>query len=185
MNLCCCDCCYCHPSRNDFTCAWTSDHFKGLTDVVAGDVYCSHITRELLLLKRPLLNSRVKVMEVGTGVTFALVDPAGQHTGNSVVVTPFDATHCPGAIMFFFEFSFEDHTTYRALYTGDFRHESTARLHRDLIKLCEPGVDIAVIDGTFFHHRYQFLSSAETDRILVRAGAPFRCLSILCLLKFR
>lgn len=69
-----------------------------------------------------------------------------------VTVTPIDANHCPGAVMFLFEGYFG-----RILHTGDFRCHAAHLAHA---ALREP-VDALFLDNTFADPKFEFLSTSD------------------------
>ncbi|GLC45044.1 hypothetical protein PLESTM_001680700 [Pleodorina starrii] len=70
-----------------------SDHTVGLNKSFDGGIiYCSHITARLLVHDMGLKPKLVKPLSVGRSVVIS-----------GVRVTPLDANHCPGAVMFLFE----------------------------------------------------------------------------------
>ncbi|CAL6401664.1 unnamed protein product [Bathycoccus prasinos] len=79
------------------------DHLRGLREDTFendnnGRIYCTEITKILLVKRFPRLESKVKVLEFN--------------------VYCLDAGHCPGSAMFVFEGTFG-----KVLHTGDFRRE--------------------------------------------------------------
>ena len=67
-----------------------ADHYKGLHDEwCRGVIYCSEVTRLLLLRKWPTLRNRVKCLVVDDTVTIHLAQQ------ELVSVTLIDANHCP------------------------------------------------------------------------------------------
>uniref|UniRef100_A0A7N0TV00 DNA repair metallo-beta-lactamase domain-containing protein n=1 Tax=Kalanchoe fedtschenkoi TaxID=63787 RepID=A0A7N0TV00_KALFE len=86
------------------------DHSVGITSNSKFPIYCTTITRNLLLRHFPQLDEFLFVdLEVGQSVLVEDVD-------GDFRVTAFDANHCPGAVMFLFEGSFGS-----ILHTGDCR----------------------------------------------------------------
>ncbi|PNH05209.1 DNA cross-link repair 1 protein [Tetrabaena socialis] len=70
-----------------------SDHTIGLSKGFSGGlIYCSHVTARLLIHDMGLRAQFVRPLEVGRPVVIS-----------GVRVTPLDANHCPGAVMFLFE----------------------------------------------------------------------------------
>ncbi|GIL47382.1 hypothetical protein Vafri_4210 [Volvox africanus] len=70
-----------------------SDHTVGLNKSFNGGViYCSHITARLLVHDMGIRPQLVKPLALGTAVIV-----------EGVRVTPLDANHCPGSVMFLFE----------------------------------------------------------------------------------
>eukprot|EP00198_Chlamydomonas_reinhardtii_P013635 XP_001702972.1 predicted protein [Chlamydomonas reinhardtii] len=70
-----------------------SDHTIGLRkSFSAGVIYCSHVTARLLIHDMGIRPEVVRPLEVGVPVVIS-----------GVRVTPLDANHCPGSVMFLFE----------------------------------------------------------------------------------
>ncbi|KAH9323634.1 hypothetical protein KI387_018273, partial [Taxus chinensis] len=130
-----------------------ADHSKGLSSKWRrGRLYCSSITASLLLVKFPAFDKTlIHILEVGTTSLISL---------NSVEflleVTPIEAHHCPGAVMYLFrgESGCE-------LYTGDFRwevHTLSSGTGKEQL-LCALGGDKIVclhLDNTFCNPRFEF-----------------------------
>jgi Cft2 family RNA processing exonuclease len=120
-----------------------SDHMAGLArGWNRGPLYCSTLTAKLLHERLNLDGGVVRVIEPGRPVA---VD-AGS---GGFSVTAIEANHCPGALMFHFEWPGR-----RVLYTGDFRLSDDIRAHAAALA----GVDVAYVDTTYDHPRYVFPS---------------------------
>ncbi|KAG2453744.1 hypothetical protein HYH02_001955 [Chlamydomonas schloesseri] len=75
-----------------------SDHTIGLRKSFnAGLIHCSHVTARLLIHDMGVRPEVVRPLEVGVPVVVA-----------GVRVTPLDANHCPGSVMFLFEVPIRD-----------------------------------------------------------------------------
>ncbi|KAL9241709.1 hypothetical protein vseg_015787 [Gypsophila vaccaria] len=86
------------------------DHCSRIITHFSYPIYCTHLTKLIILQFFPQLNESLFVgIEVGMCLT--IEDPEG-----SFKVTAFDANHCPGAVMFLFEGDFGN-----ILHTGDCR----------------------------------------------------------------
>ncbi|CAM8953705.1 unnamed protein product [Rhodiola kirilowii] len=86
------------------------DHSVGITTNSKFPIYCTNLTRRLLLHHFPRLDESLFVdLEVGQSVFIEDVD-------GDFSVTAYDANHCPGAVMFLFEGTFGS-----LLHTGDCR----------------------------------------------------------------
>jgi DNA cross-link repair 1A protein len=95
-----------------------TDHFHGLRETWnAGRLYCTSITKELLLIKFPCFDAKlIKTLEIGETKLISI-------TKNfSVCVTVLDARHCAGSCMYLFESKHFERGV-RVLHTGDFRYE--------------------------------------------------------------
>lgn len=95
-----------------------TDHTLGLDSSWAAPLYCSEVTRGLLVERLQVREELVVPLEVGQAHVLWTA------SGTSLTVTVIDANHCPGAVMFLFEGSFG-----AVLHTGDFRF--SRRLHRE------------------------------------------------------
>lgn len=96
-----------------------TDHLRGLRDGwSAGTLYCSAESARLLHDRYDIQPERVHVLSVGEPHLVLLGAEGGSSSarGASLSVTPIDANHCPGAVMFLFQGSFG-----AVLHTGDFR----------------------------------------------------------------
>ncbi|KXZ47402.1 hypothetical protein GPECTOR_35g840 [Gonium pectorale] len=79
--------------RHYFLTHFHSDHTVGLSRSFRGGIiYCSPVTARLLIHDMGMRPQVVRPLEVGVPVII-----------ESVRVTPLDANHCPGAVMFLFE----------------------------------------------------------------------------------
>ncbi|XP_022295971.2 protein artemis-like isoform X2 [Crassostrea virginica] len=123
-------------------------------------LYCSEVTKILLMEKYAKLEKFVKTLKVGEA---CLIPIPEQNSTNlkteTVTVTLIHASHCPGSVMFLFEGSEGN-----ALYTGDFRWESdqimrVPALHVD--QRVKPLVSLYV-DTTFCHPNSFLIPSRHT-----------------------
>ena len=97
-----------------------TDHLTGLKrGWDRGVIHCTAITRDLVVRKFGLPAATFVTLEEGETTTVCL--PGGS---NAIGVTPLDANHCPGAVMFVFEGPFGT-----VLHTGDFRYTPTMLEH--------------------------------------------------------
>ncbi|KAI4330121.1 hypothetical protein MLD38_028427 [Melastoma candidum] len=86
------------------------DHSVGILKYSSFPLYCTPLTRTLLLHQFPQLDEKLFVgIEVGQSLVLDDLD-------GSFTVTALDANHCPGAVMFLFEGEFGN-----ILHTGDSR----------------------------------------------------------------
>eukprot|EP01063_Lacrimia_lanifica_P026189 TRINITY_DN3488_c0_g1_i2.p1 TRINITY_DN3488_c0_g1~~TRINITY_DN3488_c0_g1_i2.p1 ORF type:complete len:464 (+),score=124.87 TRINITY_DN3488_c0_g1_i2:85-1476(+) len=98
--------------REFFLTHFHSDHYWGLRSSFAGGtIYCSPITAALVASQLHVEKDRLVVLEAGRRHTLPDV---------GLVVTPLDANHCPGAVMFLFE-PLPEQPYAIGLHTGDFR----------------------------------------------------------------
>ncbi|WOK91897.1 5' exonuclease Apollo [Canna indica] len=134
-----------------------ADHTRGLSAAWRrGPLFCSPISARLFPAKFPGFDlSLLRVLEVGATRALDLVSPT---TGSRVqiLVTPIDAHHCPGAVMYLFHGAFG-----LVLYTGDFRWESSskrAELAKKMLLDALQGntVDVLYMDNTYCHPSLSF-----------------------------
>jgi DNA cross-link repair 1A protein len=83
-----------------------ADHYGGLTRAFKGRIYCSAITARLVTQRLGVPAEQITVLPM-----------EGASMVEGVRVTPIDANHCPGAVVFLFELP----SGRRILHTGDFR----------------------------------------------------------------
>ncbi|XP_065936938.1 protein artemis isoform X4 [Magallana gigas] len=143
------------------------DHMEGLASAEFLDrlssrndifLYCSEVTKILLMEKLAKLEKFVKVLKVGEPSCIPIPAQNSAKT-EKVTVTLIHASHCPGSVMFLFEGY--DGT---ALYTGDFRWESdqiqnVPALHVD--QRVKPLASLYV-DTTFCHPNSFLIPSRRT-----------------------
>ncbi|KAK9826872.1 hypothetical protein WJX81_002566 [Elliptochloris bilobata] len=118
------------------------DHYCGLTKSFGAGhleavIYCSKITAALLTHDFGLPPRRVRALPMDQPVSI-----------DGVRVTLIDANHCPGAVMFFFDFS---HRTAKVspeaiLHTGDMRWHARMGQHP---ALCGRRIDLLLMDTTY------------------------------------
>ncbi|XP_061187387.1 protein artemis-like [Saccostrea echinata] len=143
------------------------DHMQGLGAVEfierlssRNDIflYCSEITKILLMEKHPKLEKFVRTLQVAEPIVIPIPEPDSAKK-DEVTVTLIHASHCPGSVMFLFE-GFDG----TVLYTGDFRWESDQvmkiqALHVD--QRVKPLVSLYV-DTTFCHPNCFSIPSRQT-----------------------
>ena len=155
-----------------------SDHIQGLTPSWRNKLYCSEVTKKLLIHKFGIRDDIIIDIEIGTP---KIID-------HDFCVTLFDANHCPGAVMFLFEGVFG-----RILYTADFRCDANmleSFRSRSLVDVvvdsCNPcslgAVDVVYVDNTYFDKAVQFPSKEEaTEEIFkIIERHPFRQVLFVC-----
>ncbi|KAH7662290.1 DNA cross-link repair 1B protein [Dioscorea alata] len=134
-----------------------ADHTRGLSSLwTRGPLFCSPITARLLPSRFPGLDSSlIRVLEIGFTHSITLISKC---SGSEVhiLVTPIDANHCPGAVMYLFRGEFGT-----VLHTGDFRWEldsERAQLARRnlLDALGGERVDLLYLDNTYCHPFFSF-----------------------------
>ncbi|XP_051158131.1 protein artemis [Leptopilina boulardi] len=137
-----------------------SDHMKGLDNYFINNLsrynkflYCSEITKIILTSRFNLIEpTNIKSLSLSNPV---IIDYKRKHCNNYVTVTLIPAGHCPGSVMFLFEYNNK-----KFLYTGDFRINSNdlskiKPLHDcDGKKLYPLKFDKIYLDTTFLNLNY-------------------------------
>ncbi|KNC98421.1 uncharacterized protein SPPG_06125 [Spizellomyces punctatus DAOM BR117] len=120
-----------------------SDHYGGLNkSFTHGPIYCSTVTGNLVIQQLRVNPKYVVRLPMDTAV-----DVMG------VRVTLIEANHCPGAVLFLFEFRNQDGQMRRYLHTGDFRAHASQLAHPSL----QAGkLDIIYLDTTYCHPSHRF-----------------------------
>ena len=146
----------CPHSRIFFLSHMHADHTVGLTSSWARyPIYCSEVTRKLLLAKVGVKSELVVGLPIDESVTVNLDEIAKE----TMSVTLVDANHCPGAVMFIFEGYFG-----KILYTGDFRFCESMASHP---AISARQFDMLYLDNTYCDPRCAFPTRAEaTGEIL-------------------
>ncbi|GMH41261.1 hypothetical protein BSKO_09171 [Bryopsis sp. KO-2023] len=138
-----------------------TDHTKGLSDRWPGpDIHCTEETKRFILNKWPGLEEKIVTVTVGDAVDLCLTSRNEERL--CVTVTPIDARHCPGSVMFLFEGSFG-----RILHTGDFRWELEDGCMEVPDVLLTGPIDRLYLDNTYCNPEYKFPPrSSEIKRIV-------------------
>lgn len=119
-----------------------SDHYMGLTRKFAGDLYCTEITKRLIISQIKVDESRITALPMNVRVDIP--------NGGGCHVTLVDANHCPGAAIFLFELE----SGARYLHTGDFRASRDIHLKHPAISSLP--LDIVYLDTTYCHASHVF-----------------------------
>ncbi|KAJ3168371.1 hypothetical protein HK101_011652 [Irineochytrium annulatum] len=120
---------------------WKADHLKNIRNVPNCPIYCSEVTKRILLAmggRQKLAKGKAKGRQLSVAKSYTQLEPQLRvleygtptkvMTGREdVTVTMFDANHCPGAVMFLFEGHLISGEEKRVLYTGDVRAEQSWR----------------------------------------------------------
>ncbi|XP_077243345.1 uncharacterized protein LOC143883898 isoform X2 [Tasmannia lanceolata] len=134
-----------------------ADHTQGLSSKWnKGLLFCSPISAKLFPSKFPDFNlSFLRVLEIGETHSIPFISPT---SGSAITirVTPIDAHHCPGAVMYLFRGEFGC-----MLNTGDFRWEKDcerALLGRIMLLKALGGdeVDLLYLDNTYCNPSFSF-----------------------------
>jgi hypothetical protein len=100
------------------------DHMSGLNKSFLSKIYCSEITRDLVMMQ---INIPMKQFIV-------LKENKPMRINEYTTVTAIDSHHCDGSIMIVFEITRDD-TTQRILYTGDFRYHNEMKHNSHLFDM--------------------------------------------------
>jgi Cft2 family RNA processing exonuclease len=124
-----------------------SDHTVGLNPTFNGPalIYTSPITASLLIGDKGVDRRWVVALSLNTTT---LVD--------GVEVTPLDANHCPGAVMFHFR-----EKLITTLHVGDFRAERCVCEDENLLSRLRGGLDFLYLDTTYCSPSHHFPPQAE------------------------
>ncbi|XP_065051611.1 protein artemis-like [Rhopilema esculentum] len=120
-----------------------ADHTVGLTPSWRNKIYCSEMSKRLLMQKFGFADDLVISMELGIPAVFY------KDGTESFNVTFYDANHCPGSVILVFEGRFG-----RILYTGDFRCDQAFLENFKTSNLSN--VDRLYLDNTYFSKRVDF-----------------------------
>ncbi|KAH9509337.1 5' exonuclease Apollo [Bulinus truncatus] len=120
------------------------DHVVGLTSTWQRPIYCSEITALLLKERFGVPQRHLNILPLNQSVIIHV------SFSESFTVTCYDANHCPGSVMFYFEGRFGN-----IFYTGDFRVSS------EIVNICRElskKVDLLYLDNTYCSPKYSFPS---------------------------
>ncbi|KAJ1984059.1 repair protein PSO2 SNM1 [Dimargaris cristalligena] len=129
-----------------------ADHYGGLTSTFNhGPIYCSAVTANLVIHKLGVNSQWVRVLPLNQPV---LIGEAR--------VTLFEANHCPGSVLFFFDIPLPSPATaarsFKILHTGDFR-ACPAQCLNPYIK--DTQLDALYLDTTYLDPTYAFPPQRE------------------------
>ncbi|PHU00370.1 hypothetical protein BC332_30157 [Capsicum chinense] len=133
-----------NTKRHHFLTHAHKDHTQGICTYASYPIYCSHLTKTLVLQHFPQLDGSFFVgIEVGQCIVIKDLD-------DDFTVTALDANHCPGALMFLYEGKFGN-----LLHTGDCRLTIECLQQLPLKYVGTPGkapkcqIDCIFLDCTF------------------------------------
>ncbi|BFZ07551.1 hypothetical protein BsWGS_10590 [Bradybaena similaris] len=141
------------------------DHISGLTSSWHRPIYCSEFTSRLLTIRHGLPSSLLKICVLNESMLVS------GHGSSSFTVTAYDANHCPGAVMFYFQGDFGN-----ILYTGDFRASP------ELVDSCRHlagHIDKLYLDNTFCSPKCVFPSRDECFDTIVSVVERHRSHQVL------
>ena len=138
-----------------------------LDPAVRRRLFCTKISCSFVLSQFDSIKPRyVTEMELNKPVTLMVnSDSSDGGGGYTLRVTPVDANHCPGSVMFLFERLHEGKVEKRILYTGDFRFENRemlsrqSALHDDQRKPLK--IDEIYLDTTFLTTSFKHFPSRK------------------------
>ncbi|KAL0482397.1 5' exonuclease Apollo [Acrasis kona] len=127
-----------------------SDHHVGLSGKFfqkddKRKIYCTELTKTLISAKCPQLSGYFEVLNMNEERVLFF-------DGVPIHVTPLNANHCPGSVMFLFE---SNHGT--TLYTGDFRFEREDLSENSFSFLKDKKIDKIFLDSTFCDPMFEHL----------------------------
>lgn len=127
-----------------------ADHYIGLRKKFAHKIYLSEITAKLVKAFIGVADEYLNVVHVD--VPFYV---------DNVKIIPLDANHCPGALLFLFQFP----DGRNVLHTGDFR--ANDQMVMKLIEFNCPVLDIIYLDTTYLHSKKLMPSQEESISYLL------------------
>ncbi|CAO1309613.1 unnamed protein product [Diamesa serratosioi] len=134
-----------------------ADHYIGLTKKFCHTLYLSEITGILVKAFIGVDEKYFKIVKVNE--PFYL---------NKVQITPMDANHCPGALLFLFQFP----DGRNVLHTGDFR--ATDGMSKQLDDWnCK--LDLVYLDTTYLHTKRRFPSQSESIAYALEKVQQYIC----------
>jgi len=122
-----------------------TDHIKGIDSFYGTRLYCSETTATLVSAMIPRLKNVVYPLEMNEPKSLQLAN------GTAFTVTPIDANHCPGSVMFLFDGEFG-----KILHTGDFRWDDAMQTALPLAEVAMVGINRLYTDATFAHPKVRF-----------------------------
>eukprot|EP00041_Stephanoeca_diplocostata_P011916 m.197992 g.197992 ORF g.197992 m.197992 type:complete len:594 (-) comp18727_c0_seq1:551-2332(-) len=132
-----------------------TDHTQGLHKRwCCGQIFCTEITKKLIQLWFEFPDEMFVLLVAGEARKVSL-DNVGKEY---MTVTPFDANHCPGAVMYLFEGYFGT-----VLCTGDFRY--CKDLHDPLARY---DMDRVFLDNTYLYSNQECPPRAEATRLMLK-----------------
>jgi DNA cross-link repair 1A protein len=134
-----------------------ADHYIGLRKKFCyGTIYLSKITATLVKAFIGIADKYLKVVHVN--VPFYIED---------VRIVPLDANHCPGALLFLFQFPDGRHV----LHTGDFR--ANDEMVKQLIDFDSASLDLIYLDTTYLQSKKIMPSQEESISYLLEHVQKF------------
>eukprot|EP01130_Rhizamoeba_saxonica_P006450 TRINITY_DN2567_c0_g1_i1.p1 TRINITY_DN2567_c0_g1~~TRINITY_DN2567_c0_g1_i1.p1 ORF type:complete len:251 (-),score=37.71 TRINITY_DN2567_c0_g1_i1:791-1543(-) len=124
-----------------------SDHYSGLSNDFNRRLYCSDVTRELVLHHFWNINQQnviaLELMVKHKIMFIPCTSDNSEEDQDFVYVTFLPANHCPGSVMILLEGYFGKY-----LHTGDFRYNNDMNNYADILNAGGP-IDRTYIDTTF------------------------------------
>ncbi len=101
------------------------DHMSGLNKSLSSQIYCSEITRDLVMMQINLPRKQFIILKENKPIII----------NKHIVVIAIDSHHCDGSIMIVFDINDEENDHQRILYTGDFRFHNEMKHNSNLFDL--------------------------------------------------
>ncbi|CAJ0904858.1 10369_t:CDS:10 [Entrophospora sp. SA101] len=146
-----------------------SDHYCGLgSSWKHGPIYCSSVTGNLVIQKLKVDPKYVHKLPMNEKIQIEdCID---------LSVTLVDANHCPGSVLFLFEFyDPQSGQTKRYLHTGDFRACPRQVLHNEILQSSKLEIDALYLDTTYLSPQYCFPAQEQVvDAVIKLIGKTIK-----------
>ncbi|XP_043568719.1 DNA cross-link repair 1A protein [Chiloscyllium plagiosum] len=129
-----------------------SDHYGGLTKNFKCPIYCSTITRNLVISKLKVQAQYISSLPMNTECVV-----------EGIKVVLLDANHCPGAVMLLFQFP----NGKTLLHTGDFRANASMERYTHLVG---QKIHTLYLDTTYCSPEYTFPSQQEAIQFVANVA---------------
>ena len=146
-----------------------SDHFYGINSSWDnGVIYCTNITKKLLLHKFPGLNDNlIEPLKLNKTYQIPILTKGQQNDKleekELIKVTLLPAVHCAGACMYFFQGSFGN-----ILHTGDFRYTQSVHSSPSFLQIFQNNpIDSLYLDTSYTSKRHLFPTREEALRRII------------------
>ncbi|KAL4226272.1 Metabotropic glutamate receptor 4 [Mactra antiquata] len=147
----------CPQARIFFLTHLHGDHVTGLTSSWRYPIYCSEITKQLLIHNFEIDKSLINILEIDVTKKIYL----DRVHNEQMSVTAIDANHCPGAIMILMEGYFGT-----ILHTGDFRFYSHMITDTPLSRYSGK-IDTLYLDNTYCTPSCSFPSKETAEKQVI------------------
>nr|CAG8604537.1 2579_t:CDS:10 [Entrophospora candida] len=144
-------------------------HYCGLgSSWKHGPIYCSSVTGNLVIQKLKVDPKYVHKLPMNEKIQIEdCID---------LSVTLVDANHCPGSVLFLFEFyDPQSGQTKRYLHTGDFRACPRQVLHNEILQSSKLEIDALYLDTTYLSPQYCFPAQEQVvDAVIKLIGKTIK-----------